>query len=144
MWLLEIIYFDVVTREIPTKFHLSTRDSTLWQNKVKHAQDYILFVPINGINQFIWPRKFIYILSYHLGTPLFEVDIFYPNCNRVIDVFSDHALHWKVMWVLNSTKTWRLYCIYVFQSRVGYQKISIVGVFVRHRQCSETVQYSCL
>lgn len=52
-------YFDVIKRELPTKFTMSERDAVLWQsNKLKHAMDYLKAVPIAGLNHTIGPRHF--------------------------------------------------------------------------------------
>lgn len=38
---------------------MTERDSILSQcNKTAHAQDYIMAIPIGGLNQCMWPRHF--------------------------------------------------------------------------------------
>ncbi|XP_026379082.1 uncharacterized protein LOC113273647 [Papaver somniferum] len=73
---------------------MSARDSVLWKcNRVKHAQDYLLAVPISGLNQCLGPRQFRDVLCYRLGIPLFVDNSLCPSCNKSMDIFGDHALH---------------------------------------------------
>ncbi|XP_026396172.1 uncharacterized protein LOC113290799 [Papaver somniferum] len=91
---LAVLYFEAVKKRIPTTFHLSVRDSVLWQcNKLKHAQDYLLAIPIVGLNQTLGPRQFRSVLSYRLGIPLFPEGSHCSSCNKEMDIFGDHALH---------------------------------------------------
>lgn len=69
---LAVQYFANVTKDMPSLFNMSRRDSVLWQcNKTKHAQDYLLAIPIDGLGQKLGPRQFCAVLSYRLGIPLF-------------------------------------------------------------------------
>lgn len=73
---------------------MSERDSILWQcNRVKHAQDYLLAVPISGLNQCLGPRKFRVVLCYRLGIPMFVENSSCPSCSKPMDIFGDHVLH---------------------------------------------------
>lgn len=70
------------------------RDSILWQsNRIKHAQDYLLAIPISGLNQCLGPRQFKAVVCYRLGIPLFVEGGFCSSCSRPMDIFGDHALH---------------------------------------------------
>lgn len=94
MHLLVVLYFSTVKKQLPTNFNLTARDSMLWQsNSLKHAQDYLLAVPISGLNQTLSPRQFRCILSYRLGIPLFAEGSRCTSCNREMDIYGDHALH---------------------------------------------------
>lgn len=91
---LAVRYFDMVKRELPNKFTLSARDTTLWQsNKVVHALDFLKAIPIVGLNQTLGPRQFRSILQYKLGVPLFGEDSTCPCCNHAMDIFGDHVIH---------------------------------------------------
>lgn len=91
---LATVYFDAVKKNLTSNFKLSERDSFLWQsNQVKHAMDFLLAIPIPGLNQQIGSRQFSAILCYRLGIPLFEPDSLFPFCKREMDVFGDHAVH---------------------------------------------------
>ncbi|XP_026417118.1 uncharacterized protein LOC113312589 [Papaver somniferum] len=91
---LEVIYFESVKKQLPTNFNMSTRDCMLWQSNIlKHAQDYLLAIPISGLNQTLGPTQFRCILSYRLGIPLFPKDSRCTSCNREMDIYGDHALH---------------------------------------------------
>lgn len=49
---LEVRYFDVVKRGMPTKFTLTGRDAVLWKiNKLPHAMDFLKTIPIEELNQ---------------------------------------------------------------------------------------------
>lgn len=81
-------------RQIPTRFNMTARDSMLWKsNKLKHAQDYLLPIPIYGLNQTLVPRQFRSVLNYRLGIPLFRENSRCSVCKRDMDIFGDHALH---------------------------------------------------
>lgn len=87
-------YFDVVKKDLPTKYPLSTRDATLWQcNKADHAMDFIKAIPVQGLNQAVGPRQFRAVLSYRLGISLFVEGSLCSCCNRSMDIYGDHALH---------------------------------------------------
>lgn len=52
-------YFDVIKRELPTKFCKSEREAALWQsNRTEHVMDYLKTIPIAGLNQTMGPRQF--------------------------------------------------------------------------------------
>lgn len=75
-------------------FQMSIRDNVLWHcNQVKHAQDYLLVIPISGINQTLRPRQFMSVLCYRLRIPFFAEDSHYTSCHREMDIYEDHALH---------------------------------------------------
>lgn len=53
---LAVPYFETLKKKIPMKYHMTERDSVLWQcNKMKHTHDYLMDIPINGLNQSINP-----------------------------------------------------------------------------------------
>ncbi|XP_026399742.1 uncharacterized protein LOC113295625 [Papaver somniferum] len=62
-------------------------------NQIKHAQDYLLVVPISGLDQCIGPRQFRAVVCYRLGIPLFVEGVLCSCCNKSMDIFGDHALH---------------------------------------------------
>ncbi|XP_026414566.1 uncharacterized protein LOC113310188 [Papaver somniferum] len=91
---LAITYFEVVKKQLPTVFQMSVRDNVLWQcNQMKHAQDYLLAIPISGLNQTLGPRKFRSVLCYRLGIPIFAEESRCTSCKREMDIYGDHALH---------------------------------------------------
>lgn len=91
---LVVTYFEAVKKQIPNQFHMSVRDSILWKcNQVKHAQDYLMDVPISGVNQCLRPRQFRSVLCYRFGILLFVDNGMCSSCNRSMDIFGDHALH---------------------------------------------------
>lgn len=91
---LAVTYFDAVGKKIPDQFSMSARDSILWQcNRVKHAQDYLLTVPISGLNQCLGSRQFRAVLCYRLDIPFFVENGLCSSCNKFMDIFGDHALH---------------------------------------------------
>lgn len=91
---LAVTYFDAVKKQIPDQFSMSARDYIFWQcNRIKHAHDYLLVVPISGLNQCIGPRQFRAVLCYRLGIPLFVENGLCTSCNKSMDMFGDHALH---------------------------------------------------
>lgn len=91
---MEVIYFDVVKKKIPTSFSLSEREYTLWQfNRTEHAMDFLKDIPIPGLNQAVGPRKFISVLQYRLGIPFFEEGSLCSCCQRPMDIYGDHAIH---------------------------------------------------
>ncbi|XP_026436600.1 uncharacterized protein LOC113334597 [Papaver somniferum] len=94
MHFLAVRFFEAIKREIPNTFHMSERDSILWQsNRLANAQDYLKAIPIAGLNHAIGPRQFRSVLQYRYGIPLFEEDSTCACCNRIMDSFGDHALH---------------------------------------------------
>ncbi|XP_026399437.1 uncharacterized protein LOC113295303 [Papaver somniferum] len=62
-------------------------------NRVKHAQDYLLVVPVSGLNQCLGPRQFRVVLCYRLGIPLFVENGLCASCSKSMDIFGDHGLH---------------------------------------------------
>ncbi|XP_026397561.1 uncharacterized protein LOC113292985 isoform X1 [Papaver somniferum] len=91
---LAVIYFGAVKERIPTNFSLTEWDLTLWHcNRTPHAMDFLKAIPIHGINQAIAPRQFRSVLIYRLGIPLFSKDSMCSSCNKLMDVFGDHAVH---------------------------------------------------
>ncbi|XP_026414844.1 uncharacterized protein LOC113310393 isoform X1 [Papaver somniferum] len=91
---LAVIYFGAVKKKIPTNFSLTDRDLTLWHcNRTPHAMDFLKAIPIHGLNQAITPRQFRSFLMYQLGMPLFSKDSMCSNCNGLMYVFGDHAVH---------------------------------------------------
>lgn len=93
MYSLAVTYFDSVKKQTPSQFSLSARDSVLWQcNRVKHAQDYLLSIPISRLDQCLGPRQFRVVVCYRLGISLFVEDGLCSSCNRSMDIFCDNAL----------------------------------------------------
>ncbi|XP_026428642.1 uncharacterized protein LOC113324540 [Papaver somniferum] len=94
MKMLAVVYFDAVNKDLTTNFKLSERDSMLGKsNRMKHALDFLMAIPIVGLNQKIGARQFSAVLCYRLGIPLFELDSMCPFCKREMDIFGDHAVH---------------------------------------------------
>ncbi|XP_026391994.1 uncharacterized protein LOC113287446 [Papaver somniferum] len=91
---LEIQYFEVVKKDMPSKFVMSERDTILWKsNRLDHAQDYLKAIPICGLNQTLGPRQFRAVVSYRLGVHIFNTIDGCACCKRKMDVYGDHALH---------------------------------------------------
>lgn len=66
---LAVTYFDAVKMQISDQFFMSTRDSILWQcNLVKHVEDYLLVVPISGLNQCLGQIQFRVVLCYRFAS----------------------------------------------------------------------------
>ncbi|XP_026453755.1 uncharacterized protein LOC113355179 [Papaver somniferum] len=86
-------YFDVVVKDMPTKFDMSARDLALWKcNKSDHAQDFVKAIPVEGLNQQVGPQQFGGVLRYRLGIPLFTQGSQCAFFNRYMDFYGDHAL----------------------------------------------------
>lgn len=91
---LAIQYFEVVKKDMPSKFFMSERDTILWQsNRLDHAQDYLKAIPICGLNQTLGTRQFRAVVSYRLGIPMFNTIDVCACCKRKMDVYGDHVLH---------------------------------------------------
>ncbi|GJS45836.1 hypothetical protein Tco_0724036 [Tanacetum coccineum] len=62
---------------------------------MNHAQDFLLAIPIDGLDQHMSPVKYRIILEYRLMIPLFPVDEICPVCRMDIWIPLEHAVHCK-------------------------------------------------
>lgn len=100
-------YFGVITSELPTRYTLSARESTMWHcSRTTHAMDFLKAMPIHGFNQAVGPRQFRSVLQYRLCIPLFTTDSQCTRCNRDMDIYGDHALHCARLSAPNFVMTW--------------------------------------
>ncbi|KAL5717786.1 hypothetical protein ACHQM5_010751 [Ranunculus cassubicifolius] len=86
--------YNKIDKDIASVYSLSTRELALWSNlKLPHVQDWLLVIPVNGLNQTMEPRAYRSVLQYRMGIEIFRGVDKCPSCDRVIlDKWGDHAL----------------------------------------------------
>ncbi|KAK2361377.1 hypothetical protein QL285_086534 [Trifolium repens] len=62
--------------------------------KAAHAHDFLLAIPIDGLDQHMSPVEYRIVLRYRLMIPLFHVDEVCPVCRKAcLDTFGEQATY---------------------------------------------------
>ncbi|KAK2446469.1 hypothetical protein QL285_017276 [Trifolium repens] len=77
------------------KFNMTARQKTVFGClQATHAQDFLLAIPIDGLDQHMSPVEYRTILKYSLMIPLFPIDEVCPVCRKAcLDNFGEHIVH---------------------------------------------------
>ncbi|PWA68395.1 hypothetical protein CTI12_AA309320 [Artemisia annua] len=88
-------YFDVIEKDLVSKYSLSSRQvATLSCIRAPHVQDFLFTIPIDGLGQRMNHRQFRSVLCYRLSVPMFSEGSLCPSCNvHRMDMWGDHAVH---------------------------------------------------
>ena len=77
-------------------------DMTAWQKAVfqclcaPHAQNFLLAIPIDELDQHMSHVEYRTILKYRLTIPIFPIDEICPVCCKpCLDSFGEHTVHYK-------------------------------------------------
>jgi hypothetical protein len=89
------VLFDKIVQGLEVKFDVTTRQKIVFGClQATHAQDFLLAIPIDGLDQHMSPVEYRTILKYRLMIPLFPIDEVCPVCRKAcLDNFREHAVH---------------------------------------------------
>ncbi|GJV62960.1 hypothetical protein Tco_1473788 [Tanacetum coccineum] len=89
--------FSKMVKDIEVHFDMIVRQKAVFECLcAPHAQDFLLAIPIDGLDQHMSPVKYHTILKYCLMIPLFPVDVIFPVCRYAcLDSFGEHVVHCK-------------------------------------------------
>ncbi|GJY35887.1 hypothetical protein Tco_0421265 [Tanacetum coccineum] len=89
--------FSEMVKDMKVHFDMTMRQKAVFEClRAPHAQDFLLAIPIDGLDQHMSPVEYRTILKYHLMIPLFPVDAICHVCRKAcLDSFGEHAVHCK-------------------------------------------------
>ncbi|CAK8569707.1 unnamed protein product [Lathyrus sativus] len=78
-------------------FDITTRQKSVFGClQTTHAQDFLLAIPIDGLEKDMSPVEYHVILKYLLMIHLFPIDEVFPVCcNTCLDTFGEHTIYCK-------------------------------------------------
>jgi hypothetical protein len=91
------VLFDKIVQGLEVKFDVTTRQKIVFGClQATHAQDFLLAIPIDELDQHMSLMENQAILKYRLMIPLFFVADLCPVCHKAcLDTFGEHAIHCK-------------------------------------------------
>ena len=89
--------FSKSVQDMEVKFDMTTRQKAIFGClQAAHAHDFLLAIPIDGLDQHMSPVEYRTILKYRFIIPLFPIDEAHPVCRKAcLDTFGKHAVHCK-------------------------------------------------
>nr|GEW84569.1 auxilin-like protein [Tanacetum cinerariifolium] len=86
-----------MVKDMEVHFDMTMRQKAVFESLcAPHAQDFLLAIPIDGLDQYMSPVEYRTILKYRLMILLFSVDAIGPVCCKAcLDSFGEHVVHCK-------------------------------------------------
>ncbi|GJV51948.1 hypothetical protein Tco_1447689 [Tanacetum coccineum] len=89
--------FSEMVKDMKVHFDMTVRQKAVFEClRTPHAQDFLLAIPTDELDQHMSPVEYRTILKYRLIIPLFPVDAICPVCRKAcLDSFGEHSVHCK-------------------------------------------------
>jgi hypothetical protein len=86
-----------IVQDMEVKFDMTTRQKAIFGClQAAHAQDFLLAILIDGLDQHMSPVEYRTILRYRLMISLFPIDEVCPDCRKACqNTFGEHVIHCK-------------------------------------------------
>ncbi|GKB22858.1 hypothetical protein Tco_0862259 [Tanacetum coccineum] len=89
--------FSEMVKDMEAHFDMTVRQKAVFKClRAPHAQDFLLYIPIDGLGQHMSPVEYHTIIKHHLIILLLPVDAICPISRKAcLDSFGEHAVHCK-------------------------------------------------